>query len=218
MQTTTSPRLAKLKQILDESLSGSYPTSKLTDEAMGVGGFISPNTRHLLNKIGSISTHYLECGSHIGSSLVSVVYGNENIKSAIAVDNFSLFSEGQDVGAEFYSNCEKHIPGRYKMLEKDYFSITKEDLVVPPDFYYFDGAHDYESQYKAMTYFAPLLADECIVMVDDFSWFDVNRGTMQGVLDAGMKIQYLMTLNSGVESDCTSRGWWNGYVVMYVKK
>ena len=42
MQTTTSPRLAKLKQILDESLSGSYPTSKLTDEAMGVGGFYLP--------------------------------------------------------------------------------------------------------------------------------------------------------------------------------
>jgi len=218
MQITTNKRLSELKTIIEQSLRGDFSLSKLNDEAMSPGGFISPNNRHFLNRLGSISTHYLECGSHIGSSLVSVVYGNENIKTAIAVDNFSLFSEGQDPGKDFYSNCNALIPGRYKMLERDYFSLTENDLPNKPDFYYFDGAHDYESQYKAITHFAPLLADECIIVVDDFSWFEVNKGTMDGIRDSGIKIEYFMTLYSGIESDCGQNGFWNGYCVMYVKK
>jgi hypothetical protein len=212
-----SNKLKELKEIIDMASKGSL-TSKLTENEMSVGGFISPNNRHLLNHIGSISTHYLECGSHIGSSLVSVVFGNENLLSATACDNFSLFSEGQDVGKEFYSNCDKHIKGRYKMLETDYFSLSAKEVKNKPDFYYFDGDHSYEHQYKAITYFTPLLADECIVVIDDFSWHDVNKGTMDGIKDSGAKVEYFMTLWSGVGSDCGKNGFWNGYGIFLLKK
>ena len=60
-------KLEKLKEIINLASKGNL-SSKLTGKEMSVGGFISPNNRHLLNHIGSISTHYLECGSHIGSS------------------------------------------------------------------------------------------------------------------------------------------------------
>lgn len=211
-------KIEKLKSIIDKFLSGNG-ASKLTDDAINlVGGFISPNNRHFLNNIGEISTSYLECGSHIGSSLVSTVFGNDNLVSVVSCDNFSLFSEGQDVRTEFYNNCDRFIKGKYKMLEQDYFSITKKDLPVKPDFYYFDGDHSYEHQYKAITYFAPLLADECIIVVDDFSWPDVNRGTMNGIKDSGLKVDYFMTLWSGRESDCSNRGFWNGYGVFLINK
>jgi len=210
-------KLEKLKEIINLASKGNL-SSKLTGKEMSVGGFISPNNRHLLNHIGSISTHYLECGSHIGSSLVSTVFGNDNLLSATACDNFSLFSEGQDVGKEFYNNCDKHIKGKYRMLEMDYFAISNNELTNKPDFYYFDGDHSYEHQYKAITHFYPLLADECIVVIDDFSWSDVNRGTLDGIKDSGAKVQYFMTLWSGVESDCGERGFWNGYGIFLIKK
>jgi len=210
-------KLEKLKEIINLACKGNL-SSKLTEKEMSVGGFISPNNRHLLNHIGSISTHYLECGSHIGSSLVSTVFGNDNLLSATACDNFSLFSEGQDVGKEFYNNCDSHIKGKYRMLEMDYFAISKKELLNKPDFYYFDGDHSYEHQYKSITHFYPLLADECIVVIDDFSWNDVNKGTLDGIRDSGANVSYFMTLWSGIESDCGERGFWNGYGIFLIKK
>ena len=134
-----------LKQIIDTALQAPGK-SKLTEAQFDVGGFISPNVRHLYNNLGAISEHYWECGSHAGSSLVSVVYGNDNIKSATGVDNFSLFSEGQDIGKVFYNNADRHIKDRYRMLERDYFSITKKDLIAPIDLYLFAVDRDWETK------------------------------------------------------------------------
>lgn len=210
-------KLKHLKELIDASLSRPA-RSKLSQDQFDVGGFIAPNNRHFLNNIGSMSEHYWECGSHAGSSLVSAVYRNYNLKSATGVDNFSLFSDGQDIRSVFYNNADRHIKGRYRMLERDYFSITEKDLVAPIDFYYFDGAHDYESQYKGITHYAPLLAEEAVIIVDDASWLDPNRGTMDGIRDSKLNVHYMMTLWSGIESDCSDRGWWNGYFVMLVNK
>ncbi len=85
-------KLEQLQAIIDTALQGAGK-SKLTENLIdSIGGFISPNIRHLLNNIGAISTHYVDCGSHVGSSLVSTVYGNDNLKSATAIENWSLCS------------------------------------------------------------------------------------------------------------------------------
>ncbi len=210
-------KLKDLKDLIDISLQRPG-RSKLTDAQFDVGGFISPNIRHFLNNLGSMSEHYWECGSHCGSSLVSAVYGNHNLKSAVGVDNFCLFSEGQDVRKTFHDNCDRHIKGKYKLLETDYFGITEKDLSAPIDLYLFDGEHSYEHQYKGITHYAPLLADEAIVIVDDFNWLPVNKGTMDGIRDSGLKVEYFMPLYSGFESDCSDRGWWNGIACFLIKK
>ena len=202
-----------LKEIIDTALQGAGK-SKLTEQPLSVGGFISPNNRHFLNNLGAISKHYFEIGSHIGSSLISTVYGNDNLLSATACDNFSLFNN-DDSKKFFLQNCDTHIKGRYSLLEKDAFTVQRDEL-LPIDLFLVDGAHDYKSQLDAITYFAPFLADECIVVVDDFSWSEVNRGTMDGIRDAGLKIEYFMTLWSGKESDCGEQGFWNGYCVFLI--
>jgi len=211
-------KLEHLKKIIDTALQGAG-TSKLTPQEIDtVGGFTSPNIRHLLNNLGAISTHYLECGSHVGSTLISTVFGNDNLQSAIGIDNFSLFDEGQNARADFLKHCDTHIPNRYKLLEQDYFSVTKKEIPNPIDLYLFDGAHDYESQKKGITHFAQFLADEAIVMVDDTDWDEPLQGTMDGLQESGLKIKYIRTLSSGVRSDCGERGWWNGFIVAFVTK
>lgn len=212
-----SIKLEQLKQIIDAALQAPGK-SKLTEAQFDVGGFISPNVRHFYNNVASIATHYFELGSHIGSSLVSAVYGNDNLKSATACDNFSLFSEGQDARAEFYKNADRHIKGKYKMLEKDGFKLTKKDLPNPIDLYLKDGDHSYESEYLGVTTIAPFLADESIMLVDDFSWPSVNQGTWDGIRDAKLNVVYAMVLWSGRESDCGDHGFWNGVGIIYLKK
>ena len=212
-----SDKLNKLMEIINTALQAPGK-SKLTEAQFDVGGFISPNVRHLYNNLGAISTHYLECGTHAGSSLVSAVYGNDNLKSATGIDNFSLFSENQDIAKEFYNNADRHIKGRYTMLEMDYFKNTKKEIPNPIDLYLFDGDHSYEHQYKGITHYAQFFADECIVLVDDGGWKEPNAATFKGLADSGLTVDYYMTLWSGRESDCGDRGFWNGIIVALVSK
>lgn len=211
-------KLEQLRNIIDTALQGAGK-SKLTQEVIdSVGGFISPNNRHLLNNLGAISTHYLECGSHVGSSLISTVYGNDNLKSATGIDNFSLFDEGHNAKKDFLSHCERHISGRYTLLEQDYFSVTKKEISNPIDLYFFDGEHNYESQRKGISYFAQFLADEAIVVVDDAAWVEPNAGTIKGLFESGLTVEYLTLLDSGRRSDCGEHGFWNGIFIILVSK
>jgi len=211
-------KLEQLRDIIDTALQGAGK-SKLTEDVIGsVGGYISPNNRHLLNNLGSISTHYYEIGSHVGSSLISTVYGNDNLKSATGCDNFSLFDEGHNAKNDFIQHCERFILGKYALVEKDCFTVTEKDLPNKIDLFFSDGAHDFESQRKAITYTTPFLANEAIIVVDDFAWYEPNAGTMRGLMESGLYIEYIATLDSGVRSDCGGRGFWNGISCILVSK
>lgn len=211
-------KLEQLKNIIDTALR-SKGKSKLTDEVIdSVGGYISPNNRHLLNNLGAISKHYYEIGSHVGSSLISTAYDNNNLESATGCDNFSLFDENHNAKRDFFQHCDWYIKDRYELLEKDCFIVTKEDLPYPIDLFFSDGAHDFESQRRAITYTAKFLADEAVIVVDDFSWEEPNGGTMKGLKEIDFDIVYAATLDSGVRSDCGERGFWNGIAIFLVRK
>jgi hypothetical protein len=211
-------KLERLRHIIDAALQGAGK-SKLTNEIIdSVGGYISPNNRHLLNNLGAISTHYYEIGSHVGSSLISTVYGNNNLESATGCDNFSLFNESHNAKNDFIDHCGRIIPNQWTLLEKDCFTVTKADLPNKIDLFFSDGAHDFESQRKAITYTEQFLADEAIIVVDDFSWPEPNGGTMKGLKESGLEIVYAATLDSGIRSDCSGRGFWNGIGIFLVRK
>jgi hypothetical protein len=212
-------KLDKFRAIIDASLQGAGK-SKLTNEVIdSVGGFISPNIRHLLNNLGEISTNYVDCGSHVGSSLISTVYGNDNLKSAIAIDNWSLFSSEQhDSRSEFFKNCDKFIYGKYKAVEKDCYTVTKQDLPNQVDLYLYDAGHSAEETAKGITWFKQFMADEFILLVDDFWWDSVQLGTWNGIKEAGLNIIWATTLDNGIRSSCSESGWWNGYFCALVKK
>src|SRR6185312_12366008 len=211
-------KIEQLRNIIDTSLQGAGK-SKLTNEVINsVGGFSSPNVRHLLNNLGAISNNYYEIGSHVGCSLISTVYGN-NLESAIGCDNFSLFSSADhDSKKEFTTNCERWIKDRYTLLEKDCFLVTKEDLPNPIDLFFSDGSHDFDSQKNAIFYNARYLANECIVVIDDTDWEEPNGGTMKGFKQSGLNIEYIATFSSGIRSDCSERGFWNGIMIALVTK
>ncbi len=151
----------KIEKIKEAIRNGVNRQSKLTEEQFKVGGFTSPNIRHIMNNLGAISTAYFEVGSHIGCSLVMTVYGNDNIINATACDNFSEFQNDGRTKKQFLENCEANIPGRYKLIEKDCFRLSVHDIPFDPapDLYLYDGGHDYESQKEGVLYLHKFMAD-----------------------------------------------------------
>ncbi len=211
-------KLEQLQQIIDTALQGPG-RSKLTNEVVdSIGGFTSPNIRHILNNLGAISTNYYEIGALVGASLVSTLYGNDHLQ-ATSCDNFSLFStEQQDSRTQFFENCNKFVPNRFKLLEKDFQTVVKEDLPAGIDLFFSDGPHSYEEQRQAITYTVPFLADEAIIVIDDFQWQNPCAGTMKGLKESDIDILWCCTLDSGVRSGCGDRDWWNGLGIFLIKK
>jgi hypothetical protein len=189
--------------------------SKLTPRALAVPGFTGLKIRHLLNNLGSLSSlNYLEIGVHKGGTFVSTMYGNQ-LNSAVAVDNWSEFPQGGASRREFFQNCGL-LTSPWKAIEKDCFTLGKEDFPDPITLYLYDGCHSYETQYKALTYFYEMLGDEFIFMVDDFDWEDSKRGTRDSIRDLKCEILFEQGLTTGIEGD--GYNWWNGFYVGVLKK
>lgn len=190
--------------------------SKLTDQQLAVGGFTSIKIRHLLNNLGAISKGYYEIGSHIGCSLVSACYGNDNLTSIIACDSFCEFQNDGQTKSQFIQNANSNLGDKYRLIEKDCFTVEQHELSPEIDLYLFDGSHDYPSQKKGMTYTLPMLMDEVIVCVDDTSWQAPRRGTFDGISELGYEVLYEQSLWDGVDSN--SEQWWNGFLIALIKK
>lgn len=181
--------------------------SNLNLDTFMVGGFTSPKIRHLMNNLGAISTSYLEIGCHRGATLVSAFSNNHDLKS-IAIDNFSEFEDGT-VENELRNNI-KIFKGNVLFFKGDCWTIDLTGSVF--DLYLYDGAHDRESQQRAMTHYLKHFAKETIVCVDDYDWDDVKAGTQDGFKDLeGFEVQRCF-YGSGAE------GWHNGFAVFLVKR
>ena len=204
----------KIALIQEAIEKGKAELSNLTPKQFEVGGFTSPKIRHIMNNLGAISANYLECGSHIGCSLIMTTYGNDNLKTAVAIDNWSEFNNNGRTKKEFLDNCEKNIPGKYQFIEKNCFKITEQDLPAKADLYLYDAAHDYESQKEGITHFVPLLADEFILMVDDTAWNAPIEGTNKGIQYMRLTILYETFLYDGKEAG----EYWNGFSIFLLKK
>ena len=83
------------QDILDAVNNALNHKSNLDEDVLSINGMSSPKVRHLINNICSISgiSHYLEVGTWRGSTLISAISNNKNIKMALGVDNFSQFVE-----------------------------------------------------------------------------------------------------------------------------
>ena len=207
----------KIEQIKNAISKSVKHESKLTEQQLAVGGFTSTKIRHLLNNLGAISNGYFEIGSHIGCSLVSASFGNDNLKNVIACDSFCEFQNDGNTKRQFLQNANENLgEAGYKLLEKDCFTITKKEIPNTIDFYLFDGSHDYESQKKGVTYISPMLANEFTLCVDDTSWQAPRRGTFDGLAELGYEVVYEQSLWDGIESNADA--WWNGFLVALIKR
>lgn len=188
-----------------------------------VYGMLSIKKQQLLNLAFSMLPEgegYLEVGTYMGKSLLSAMLGNPR-RPVYAVDNF----------CEFEENSFPVLKGnldRYGMFEHvnfcngDFREVYTPDILRDPiGLYFYDGGHDYESQYLGIKLVEPFLADEALILVDDWrlapdSGSYAKDGTLQAVAESEQRLKLLYELPARYNGD---RGlWWNGVGVLSYKR
>jgi hypothetical protein len=193
----------------------------LPEDILELEGMSGKMTRKFYNMLCKIrcdgrKLHYLEVGSWKGSSLISAMHGNTEHVNFTAVDNWAEFDGPKD---EFLKNLAS-FKLEPTIIESDFLKYTPDKFI---DVYLYDGAHDYESQYKAITHMWPYLHNNAIVVIDDWNCEEARMGTMDGFRDVGanlfLDIQLKYDFNSYKHGAYgMPQGFWNGIGVFVVSK
>lgn len=191
------------------------------DSCPDIEGMLSIKKQKLLNLTFAClpaKESYFEIGTYKGKSLVSAAQNNPE-RTIYACDNFSQFEELNNCKSELMSNLTK-----YKLKDKTIFYdmdfndvFTKSNLSTPVGFYFFDGPHDYESQYQAIKKVEEFLADEAIIFVDDWRYArdsksHAKKGTLDAINESSNNWDLLYELPAKFNGDHTQ--WWNGFGVL----
>jgi hypothetical protein len=205
--------IEKINKSIDAAERGE---SKLSLEILNMKGLSGPKHRNFLNNIIDSSTRYLEVGTWTGSTLISALYKNSP-EFHIGIDNFTIFCENGDRRAEFHANCKTHLGYAPNFLDQNCWDVSlKDNGISEINFYLYDGCHKQRSQEKAITHFSTGLADEFILMVDDWNEESARIGTIDGLKKSGIEMVYRRELFT--EKNAVKHDWWNGLLVAACKK
>lgn len=171
-------------------------------------GLASPKVWHLLNNLCAQSESYLEIGTYMGSSLMAALYGNSHV-SAVAVDNFCMKPHTRP---HFFANVKDL---KFTFIEQDAFTIDVSKL-PPIELYFYDGEHSFNSQFKAITHFAPAMKTEFVLIVDDWNNDPAREGTFAGIKEAGLQVVEFHQRKDGTMKN--KEEWWCGLAVFKLKK
>ena len=177
----------KIQLAFEDALSSS---TKLNKEILGMNGLSGRKFRILLNSlINKIKNpKYLEIGSWQGSTLCSACY--KNLVEVTCIDNWSEnFSLNIQPKKEFKKNIRKFVSTntKLKIIEKDFKKVDFKKIGFFNIFFY-DGAHHYEDHYDSVKIVLPALSKKFILIVDDWNWIQVRKGTMDAIKNENLKI------------------------------
>jgi predicted O-methyltransferase YrrM len=189
------------------------------DPCFDVEGMTSIKKQFLL-KIAFASIEdgecYLEIGTYQGKSLISAVKDNLP-RSTYACDNFSEFSSTNSL-ERLKENLKKHgLSDKIQVFDSDFRAImTRSHIHQSIGCYFYDGAHDFESQYLAIKMAEPLFSDHTLVIIDDWRFAsDSQSYAKEGTLKAISESQRIW--NQFYELPARFNGdhgmWWNGIAV-----
>jgi predicted O-methyltransferase YrrM len=193
--------------------------SRSLDLCPDVEGKLSLKKQQLLNlayRLLPENEAYLEVGTYHGKSLLSALIGNP-LRPTYACDNFSEFDINSFAITQ--ENLRKYgLADAVTFYDCDFREIfTPERLPVPIGLYFYDGAHDEESQYLGIKLVEPFLADEALILVDDWrlapdSQSYAERGTLRAANESEHAWQLLYNLPARCNGDLGM--WWNGVGVL----
>lgn len=213
-----------IESIIENVEAGNFRLPKRLRDVPPPMGYSSPKVRDLLNRLVSLNTSkmtYLEIGVHTGSTFFAAIHGNRS--RAVAIDNWSLdecFLPDGGAKQYFMRQLDELRPEpvdlRIGYIESDAFSVDLDAIPKPVTVYFYDGNHNRESQYKALTYYAPVLADRFVYVVDDFNWAEPRDETYHALRDLHYTIENEWYLHSVGDRDMER--WWNGLFVGIITK
>lgn len=161
---------------------------------------------------------YLEVGTYQGGSLVSALLKNQ--VRAIGVDSFSEFTGSNNLELTTKHLADFGVLDRVSLRNMGFADFfAQQDPSFRAQVYYYDGAHDYQTQLAGLETAWPFLANDAVILVDDYTYFEVSSSLNQFIANHRdqVKLRFVMlpadTVPPGVD-----KIWWNGVVVLQVKK
>lgn len=199
------------------------------DSLRDVEGMISVKKQRLLNLAYSHlppNEAYLELGTWQGKSLISAMRGNLP-RPTFACDDFSEWqsTKGQDIHPRdaFMMNLRRYELDQHVTFYDEPFQkiFTPEKLPLPIGVYFYDAAHDEQNQYLGIKLAEPFLADEALVLVDDWRFAPDSQsyakaGTERAMAESSHRWKLLYNLPARYNGDRAM--WWNGVGVFEFRK
>jgi predicted O-methyltransferase YrrM len=201
------------------------------DPCPDVAGMASPRKLRLLSLAvaalpGDGSECYLEIGTYQGKSLIAALQPNPNALG-VACDDFSLFDDtAQPVNLTALNRnlAAYGLKERVRFFNCDFRMLLaqwKGHGLPAVGVYFYDGAHDEESQYLGLTLAEAVLADEALVLVDDWRRADdsgsfAEAGTRRAIADSSCSWSIEHVLPARFNGDMDQ--WWNGVGVLVFRR
>jgi len=218
---TTEQKIEAIKEAIEKANNFQ---SNLRQEAFEVPFLGSLKIRALLNNLGGVATHIADIGCHKSGSLCSMLYGNNNIKSATAIDSWESDATNEDKAYPVflqYTNRFKPSTTELNVIVSDCWEVDLTMVANKIDLYSYDAGHSRSDQRDALIYYKDILADEFVYLCDDWQYQEVKEGTIEGIMQGGYQIlfqQELLNPEGYTEDQHLNMHWWRGYAVFLLRK
>jgi predicted O-methyltransferase YrrM len=169
---------------------------------------------------------YLEVGTYQGKSLISALINNPG-RCAVACDNFSLFED--DAAPKNRVALERNLAryglsDRVRFFDRDFrdlLSAWDDERLPSVGVYFYDGAHDEESQYLAIRLAERVLAEWAVVIIDDWRFAEdsdsrAEAGTKKAISESTNEWRIEHVLPARYNGDLEQ--WWNGVAVLSFRR
>jgi predicted O-methyltransferase YrrM len=204
--------LEELPQLFEDFPRSEHPRDRrFQPVAETVENLARENNLALLNLAASLlgpDEAYVEVGVYHGASLIASMLGNED-RRFVGIDSFGL----RDASLESVeANLARFGLPRPEILVGDAFELVPAGAIAERSVgvWYYDAAHDYDSQVAGLRIAEPLLVPGALMIVDDTDWTDVERA-MDDYLAEQPRARHLLTLE-GKERGFPQ--WWEGVQVL----
>ncbi len=213
-------------KVIENSFRGAISgKSKLRDDVKKMKGLSGRKFRVMMNNLikNFKDPKYLEIGSWLGSSACSVCYDNK--VNITCIDDWSQnFSTDLDSKEIFKKNLKKFLNENIsiQIIEKDFRKVNFQNF-NDINIYFYDGSHHYQDHYDAIKLVLPSLTKKFILIVDDWNWEQVRKGTLDSINNEKLKIISKLEIKTTTDNSSSlfigeNSDWHQGVAFFVVKK
>lgn len=208
---------------IDEAIARSLRCEGYIDkEVTEIRGFSTLTMRRLFSNL----THfpdgrpvvYTEAGLFGGGSFISAINNNPCITAYGIEDSSQPFGD-PEITAHLKENIAKYYDqaDQVMIFWEDFFKMDLNKIKYDSDIFFYDAEHSQESQRKAWSHFEDKLSNVALVIVDDYQWEPVWKGSREGIVDIASKRRIVKewALDDGVNN---SSIWWNGVLLALTER
>jgi predicted O-methyltransferase YrrM len=203
--------VGELPRLFDDFPHSEHPRDRRFARILELENLASENVLALLNLAASClgpDEAYVEIGVYHGASLIAAMLGNEE-RRFVAIDSLAFRGSSLE---QVEGNLDRFGLPRPELLVGDVFDLVPNGALdgIPVGLWYYDAAHDYDSQVQGLRIAEPLLVPGALLIVDDTDWDDVERA-LDDYLAEQPRARRLLTI------DGNDRGypqWWEGMQVL----